>query len=70
MFKMQFGFSASPPLKSGQVLCSSPSWVAKPAASLLTAPNMHLAQLHRLFLSLPRYCVVLFASTSDRAAHP
>jgi hypothetical protein len=46
IFRMQFGFSASPPLKSGQILYSSPSWVAKPAASLSTAPNMHLAQLH------------------------
>jgi hypothetical protein len=39
-------FCAPLPLKSGQVLYSSPLWVAKRAVSLSTAPNMHLAQLH------------------------
>ena len=68
IFRMQFGFSASPPLKSGQVLYSSPSWVAKPAASLSTASNMHLAQLHRP--SCPCLAIVWFSSRRRLTVQP
>jgi hypothetical protein len=68
MFRMQFGFSASPPLKCGQVLYSSSSWDAKPTASLLTAPNMHLAQLHRP--SCPCLAIVWFSSRRRLTVQP
>jgi len=68
IFRIQFGFSASPPLKSGQVLYSSPSWVAKRAASLSTAPNMNLAQLHRP--SCPCLAIVWFHSRRRLTVQP